>query len=79
MSRLISVHWRDSGSVDGVVWQFKHDWTCDVHDCQSVGIEVENTKDKIVIAQSSNADQWGRLFAIPKENVISVKELEQSK
>jgi hypothetical protein len=78
LAKYILVEWRDSGSVEGI-WQFKDEWQCEVHTCYTVGIEISNNKDKLVVAQSMNNDQWGRLFAIPKENIRQITELKELK
>lgn len=79
LAKYVVVEWRDSGAVDGLVWQFKDDWECEVHTNYTVGVIVEDSSDKLVIAQSWNKDQWGRLFAIPKENVKSIEKLMRKK
>ena len=73
--KMVLVEWNDSGAVDGQVWQFKDDWYCDVHLCKTVGFLVTKNKSVTVIAQSENADQWGRLFAIPNGCITSIKTL----
>jgi hypothetical protein len=71
--KIVKVKWQDSGSVDGLVWQFKDDWTCGVHICCSVGYLVKDDVLEVVIAQSENSDQWGRLFSIPKSSILEMK------
>lgn len=39
-TEIIYVKWLDSGSVDGLVWQFRDDWECSVHTCETVGVLV---------------------------------------
>lgn len=73
--RIVYIQWEDSASVDGVVWQFKDDWVCESHNCFTVGFLVSEDKNTVVVAQSENDDQWGRLFAIPKKSIIEIKEL----
>lgn len=74
-NKPVVIEWLDSGSVDGVVWQFKDSYECDVHKCVTVGLLVERDDDKVVIAQSSNDDQWGRLFAIPAKAIVGIENL----
>ena len=69
---IVYIRWLDSGSVDGHVWQFKDDWTCAIHECESVGILVKHDETEVVIAQSVNSDQYGRLFAIPTKSILSL-------
>ena len=56
---IVYVKWLDSGSVDGVVWQFRDDWECSVHTCETVGVLVSKDDAELVLAQSMNEDQWG--------------------
>lgn len=72
---IIYIKWLDSGSVDGLVWQFKDDWEYKTHECETVGVFVEENEQEIIVAQSMNKDQWGRLFAIPKGSIIKTKKL----
>lgn len=72
---LVHVSWVDSGGVDGAVWHFKDEYDLKLHECESVGFLVENTKQHIIIAQSQNPDQWGRLFVIPKGAITKVVKL----
>ena len=70
---IVYVKWLDSGSVDGVVWQFRDDWECSVHTCETVGVLVSKDDAELVLAQSMNEDQWGRLFAIPSKSIVDYK------
>lgn len=75
VGNMVHIHWEDSGSVDGLIWQFKDSWECSVHDCNTVGYLVSKDKLQVVVAQSSNDDQWGRLFAIPLSSIVNVEEI----
>jgi len=74
MGEIIKVEWLDSGGLDEV-WTFKDDWELHPHRIVSVGILVTDDKDKLVICQSENDDQYGRLFAIPKGCITSRRKL----
>lgn len=76
LAKYVVVEWQDSGGKDGVVWEFKDEWEIEPHTCYSVGVLVADTKEKLVIAQSWNDDQWGRLFVIPRRCVVSIERLE---
>lgn len=58
---------------EGTVWSFKDEWELEPHTCYTIGVLVTDTKQKLVVAQSWNDDQWGRLFVIPKG---AIKEME---
>ena len=77
MSKPVLIKWEDSGAIDGLVWQFKDDWECNIHECQSIGFLVSKDKRSVVLAQSENKDQYGRLFAIPTGCIISIKTLKE--
>jgi len=72
--KVVKIEWVDSGGND-TVWEYKEDWELTSHKCTSVGILVADDRDEVVICQSENNDQYGRLFVIPRGCIKSIKEL----
>ena len=79
MSKMVLITWVDSGGVDGKVWDFKDDYDIHVLECQTIGFVVEETKQHMVVAQSQNPDQWGRLFIIPRGCITATQALSTDK
>ena len=73
--KVIKVEWLDSRGIDGI-WHFKEEWDLTSHRCVSVGILVADDRDEIIICQSKNDDQYGNLFVIPKNTIMSREDLE---
>jgi len=72
--RYVKVEWVDSYKENG--WEYADKFTKKPAECKTIGIEIENTKDYICIAQSiSNSEHVSDVITIPKGAVKNVREL----
>lgn len=75
MQKMVLISWVDSGGND-LIWEFKNEReSLEPHKCETVGFVVEEHEKYITVAQSQNADQWGRQFCIPRAAVTEINEL----
>ena len=74
--KIVVVEWLDSGGIVDM-WSFKDEELPTVRVCSTVGYLVSKNRLEVVLAQSENEEQWGRLITIPSKSVTKLKYFEE--